>query len=112
VVELAAGLETQFQRCDDGQVRWHCVVLPDAIAVRERFLPASSRCRYIGKSALDLSWLDDVEGSNGVFVTAQGLFMYFTEQEVRGLVTAPSTGRLADNLAEDEIVRDPSTASR
>jgi O-methyltransferase involved in polyketide biosynthesis len=47
-----------------------------------------------------------------VFVTAQGLFMYFTEQEVRGLVTAPSTGRLADNLAEDEIVRDPSTASR
>src|SRR5687767_9192996 len=76
VVELAAGLETQFQRCDDGRVRWHCVDLPEAIAVRERYLPASSRCRYIGRSALDLAWADEVDGSRGVFVTAQGLFMY------------------------------------
>jgi O-methyltransferase involved in polyketide biosynthesis len=88
VVELAAGLETQFQRCDDGQVRWHCVDVPEAIAVRERFLPASDRCRHIGKSALDLSWADEVDNSEGVFVTAQGLFMYFTEPEVRGLVSA------------------------
>lgn len=28
VVELAAGLETEFQRCDDGQVQWLCVDVP------------------------------------------------------------------------------------
>jgi O-methyltransferase involved in polyketide biosynthesis len=83
VVELAAGLETQFKRCDDGRVQWFCVDLPEAIAVRERFLPPTSRCRHIARSALDSSWMDEVDPGRGVFVTAQGLLMYFEESEVR-----------------------------
>ncbi len=88
VVELAAGLETQFQRCDDGRVRWLCVDVPDAIAVRERFLPPSERCRHLSVSALDTAWLDEVDPSRGVFVTAQGLFMYFEPEQVRRLCSA------------------------
>lgn len=88
VVELGAGLETQFQRVDDGNVRWLCVDVPDAIAVRERFLPASERCRHVAKSALDLSWLDEVDGSRGVFVGIQGLLMYLEEAEVERLFVA------------------------
>jgi O-methyltransferase involved in polyketide biosynthesis len=88
VVELGAGLETQFSRVDNGHVRWLCVDVPEAIAVRERFLPASERCRHVQKSALDLSWLDEVDGSRGVFITAQGLFMYFEEHEVKRLFVA------------------------
>ncbi|WP_175582988.1 class I SAM-dependent methyltransferase [Nocardia cyriacigeorgica] len=72
VAELAAGLETQFQRCDDGVVRWLCVDVPEAIDIRERFLPATDRCRHLPVSALDLSWLDCVEDPEyGVFVPAQ-----------------------------------------
>jgi O-methyltransferase involved in polyketide biosynthesis len=66
VVELGAGLETQFQRCDDGQVGWLCVDVPEAAAVRE----------------------DSVDSSRSVFVTAQGLFMYFKEADTRRLLTA------------------------
>lgn len=88
VVELGAGLETQFQRCDDGRVQWLCVDVPEAIAVRERFLPATDRCRHIACSALDLAWLDAVDPSRGLFVTAQGLFMYFQEHDVRRLFNA------------------------
>ncbi|MEY4544683.1 MAG: hypothetical protein RL685_878 [Pseudomonadota bacterium] len=88
VVELAAGLETQFQRCDDGQVQWYCVDLPEALAVRERLLPATPRCRYIAKSALDLSWLDEIDASRGVCLTAQGLLMYLEPAAVQQLVTA------------------------
>jgi O-methyltransferase involved in polyketide biosynthesis len=88
VVELAAGLETQFQRCDNGRVQWLCVDVAEAIAVRERFLPPSPRCRYVAKSALDLTWLDDVNASHSVFVTAQGLLMYFEESDVQRLFTA------------------------
>lgn len=88
VVELGAGLETQSRRCDDGRVRWLCVDMPEAIDVRERFLPETDRCRHLRKSALDLSWLDEVDPGRGVFVTAQGLFMYFEEQDVRRLFVA------------------------
>jgi O-methyltransferase involved in polyketide biosynthesis len=88
VVELAAGLETQFQRCDDGRVQWLCADLPEGIAVRQRFLPPSQRCRYIESSALDFAWFDQVDPARGVFVTAQGLLMYFTQEDVRRLVVA------------------------
>lgn len=89
VVELGAGLETQFQRVDDGKVRWMVVDVPDAIAVRERFLPSTARCRYVPKNALDLAWLDEVQGpERGVFISAQGLLMSFEEADVRRLFTA------------------------
>jgi O-methyltransferase involved in polyketide biosynthesis len=87
VVELGAGLETQFQRCDNGTVDWTCVDVEESIAVRERFLPAGPRCRHIACSALDLAWLDHIP-PGPVFITAQGLFMYFDESDVRTLVTA------------------------
>jgi O-methyltransferase involved in polyketide biosynthesis len=88
VVELGVGLETQFQRCDDGQVRWLCIDVPEAMAVRDRFIKPTQRCHHIAKSALDLSWMDEFDAARGLFVTAQGLFMYFHEQDVRRLLVA------------------------
>lgn len=105
VVELGSGLETQYQRLDDGKVRWVCVDVPEAIAVRERFLAPDARCRHVALSALDTRWIDEVaaatacsgngRGANGqeadgraVFVTAQGLLMYFTAGQVRTLLQA------------------------
>src|SRR5437899_2213112 len=39
VVALGEGLETQYHRVDDGLVRWLSIDLPEALAVRSRFLP-------------------------------------------------------------------------
>ena len=87
MVELGCGLETQFQRCDNGQIRWVGVDVPKAMAVRERFLPPTARCKHVGKSAFDLSWMDEVDDRHQVFVTAQALLMYFEERDVRRLIT-------------------------
>ncbi len=88
VAELGCGLETQFHRIDNGQVRWLCIDVPEAIAVRERFLQPTDRYRFIAKSALDLAWMDQVETPSALFVTAQGLLMYFDEAEVQQLLAA------------------------
>lgn len=88
VVELACGLETQFQRCDDGRVQWLCIDVPESIAIRERFLAASERCRYLDRSALDPGWMDEVDARKGIFITAQGLLMYFEEAQVKELISA------------------------
>ncbi|MCU0654743.1 MAG: class I SAM-dependent methyltransferase [Polyangiaceae bacterium] len=88
VVELACGLETQFQRVDDGKIRWLCVDVPEAIAVRDRFLSPPDRCRHLACSALDLRWMDEVDPASPVFLTAQGLLMYLPEPEVQRLLQA------------------------
>lgn len=88
VVELAAGLETQCKRVDDGRVRWLAVDLPESIAVRERFLPATERHQNLACSALDFRWMDLVDASRGVIITAAGLLMYLKPSEVRTLIVA------------------------
>ncbi|KAJ8900996.1 hypothetical protein NDN08_004858 [Rhodosorus marinus] len=87
VIELGAGLETQFYRIPDDRTRWYAVDLPEAIAFREKYIPAHERLVNIGKSALDCTWLDDVpDGKDGkAFISMQGLLMYFREEDVRQL---------------------------
>jgi O-methyltransferase involved in polyketide biosynthesis len=89
VVALGEGLETQFWRVDNGQVRWLTVDLPETVALRNELLPAESgRQRTLSCSALDETWLEQVDTGDGVLVTAQGLLMYFQPAEVHRLVSA------------------------
>ncbi|BAX93980.1 class I SAM-dependent methyltransferase [Mycobacterium shigaense] len=90
VVALAEGLQTSFWRIDaarpEGRFRWLTVDLPPIIEVRTRLLPASPRVRLCAQSALDYSWMDAVDASNGVFITAEGLLMYLQPEQALGLI--------------------------
>mgnify|MGYP002778249529 CR=1 FL=1 len=105
VVELGCGLETQFHRLDDGHVRWWCVDVPEALAVRERFLAPTDRCRHLACSALDDAWLDAVDPRGPVFVTAQGLLMYFEPDAVRDLLATIARRLSQVDLLFDAIPR-------
>ena len=90
IVALAEGFQTSFWRLDkavaDPQFRWVSVDLPPVIELRERLLPASARITNVGQSALDYSWMDRVDASNGVFITAEGLLMYLQPDEAMDLI--------------------------
>ena len=90
VVALAEGLQTSFYRLDASGVgdefRWLTVDLPPIIELRERLLPPSDRVTMIAQSALDYSWMDRVDTSNGVFITTEGLLMYLQPHEALGLI--------------------------
>lgn len=87
VVSLGEGLETQRHRVDNGKVRWLSIDLPEATALREKLLKSTDRFKNLSGSAFDFSWMSQVDPSQGVFIVAQGLFMYFEEDEVCKLVT-------------------------
>lgn len=90
VVALAEGLQTSFYRLDQAGVghdfRWLTVDLPPMIELRHKLLPASERVRTLAQSALDFSWMDQVDTDDGVFVTAEGLLMYLQPDEALGLI--------------------------
>lgn len=91
VVALAEGLQTSFYRLDAADVghdfRWHTVDLPPIVALRDKLLPPSERVRSSAQSALDYSWMDDIDTSHGVFITAEGLLMYLQPSDALGLIT-------------------------
>jgi O-methyltransferase involved in polyketide biosynthesis len=92
VVALAEGLQTSFWRLDAAgladDVTWYSVDLPPVMALREHLLPHDDRIVNLAQSALDFSWMDQVDTSHGVFITAEGLLMYLDPADVRALITA------------------------
>jgi O-methyltransferase involved in polyketide biosynthesis len=89
VVYLGCGLDARFERVDNGQVEWYDLDLPEVIRIRQQLLGIDD-CRYhlLSCSALDYSWMKSVnpgEGNANLFL-AEGLFMFFTEEQVKGLV--------------------------
>ncbi|ANI41437.1 class I SAM-dependent methyltransferase [Mycolicibacterium vaccae] len=92
VVALAEGLQTSFYRLEaqpgiGHDFRWLTVDLPPMIELRRKLLPASDRVRMLAQSALDFSWMDQVDSSEGVFITAEGLLMYLQPEESMALIT-------------------------
>lgn len=91
VVALAEGLQTSFWRLDatipHAEFLWITVDLEPIIDLRERLLPSSPRIANLAQSALDYTWMDAVDPSHGVFITAEGLLMYLQPDEAMGLIT-------------------------
>jgi O-methyltransferase involved in polyketide biosynthesis len=86
VVALGEGLETQFWRLDNGQVRWLTVDLPETMELRHQLLPDGPRQSSFCGSALDPRWLDELDPAHPVLITAQGLFPYFGRDQVHELI--------------------------
>lgn len=90
VVALAEGLQTSFWRLQDAvpdsRFRWLTVDLDPMIDIREQLLPHTPRISMVAQSALDFSWMDRVDSSAGVFVTAEGLLMYLEPEQALALI--------------------------
>ena len=83
VVELGTGLNTRFERVDNGQVHWFDLDLPDTIDLRRNFFADTGRRRMIAASALDEDWLPVVAQSRGpYFFVADGVLAYLKEEQV------------------------------
>ena len=88
VVNFGAGLETTFQRVDDGTVLWINIDLPDVVALRQKLIPDSEREMTIAKSIFDFTWIDDIsrltKGRSILFMAA-GVLCYFEPREIETL---------------------------
>lgn len=86
IVNLAEGLETQRFRVMSDEAMWLTVDLPEAIAIRECFIIPDDTHHHVALSALNRAWFDAVPKERPVYITAQGLLMYLTEEQVRSLL--------------------------
>jgi O-methyltransferase involved in polyketide biosynthesis len=104
VVNIGCGLDTTFERVDNGKLRWYDLDLADVIELRRLFVEESERRRFIAASFLDESWLGDIEVQGNVLFIAAGVFYYFKEHEIREFIV-----RLIDTYAGSEILFDVSS---
>lgn len=88
IVDLGCGLDTRFERVDNGRMEWYGLDLPDVIELRRELLEETPRSHFIGCSVLDFSWMDALSGQAGkpVIFLAEAMLVYLEEADVKRLV--------------------------
>jgi O-methyltransferase involved in polyketide biosynthesis len=84
IIEVGTGLNTRFERVDDGALQWFDVDLPDSMALRRRFFTDTSRRTMIEGAFGDDDWLARIEPADGpkLFI-AEAVLVYLDEATVR-----------------------------
>ena len=87
VINLGAGLDTRFHRLNNSTIDWYDLDVPEAIALKKKFISETDNYHFIAKSMFEPKWMDNINVKNRpVLIIAEGLFMYFTEEELKPFV--------------------------
>jgi O-methyltransferase involved in polyketide biosynthesis len=109
VVHIGCGFDTRFERVcseppDNGQVDWYDLDLPEVINLRRELIGGEGgRYHLLAGSVLEDAWLETVEAHRprSFLFLAEGVFMYFTEAQVKSLAL-----RLKEHFPAAELVFD------
>ena len=101
IVDIGCGLDTTFDRIDNGHLLWYDLDLPDVIELRTRFIKESDRRKTISTSFLEESWLKEIAVGDNVLFIAAGVFYFFQEEEIKGFLK-----KLADRFPGGEMLFD------
>lgn len=103
VVDIGCGLDTRFERVDNGTMKWYGLDLPEVIELRRRLIDETARSHFVAKSALDFSWMKQVYAGNSAayLFLGEGVFTYLEPDALKNLVIA-----LADTFRGSGLVVD------
>jgi len=106
VVHIGCGLDTRFERVAErnDRVEWYELDLPHVIDLRRKLMDDEAGRRHLlGCSVLEDEWLDTVSVHRWrpFLFLAEGVFMYFTEAQVKRLVLT-----LRDRFPGAELIFD------
>lgn len=104
VIHIGCGLDSRFERVDNGQVEWYDLDFPDVVELRRELLGGEKeRYHLLACSVLEDDWLEAVKvhSQRPFLFLAETVFVYFTEAQVKSLVL-----KLRDHFPGAELVFD------
>ena len=91
VVHIGCGLDSRFERVDNGRVEWYDLDLPEVIELRRKlFGDEGKRHHLLGCSALEEAWLESVSAHrrHPFLFLAEVVLVYLDGAQVKRLVHA------------------------
>jgi O-methyltransferase involved in polyketide biosynthesis len=101
IVNLGCGLDTAFERLNNGSVLWYDLDLPGVIAFRKEFLKESGSHKFVAASLTDTGWQKNIRYNENVLFVANNLFWRLGEESARSLITG-----LIQTFPRFEIIMD------
>lgn len=109
VIEIGCGLNTRFERLDNGQARWFDLDLPDTIALRQQFFQDEPRRTMLEASVLDTDWMETVAATGGPWCfISEAVIIYLEAVQARQAITQianrfPGAWFLTDTTAQQMV---------
>jgi O-methyltransferase involved in polyketide biosynthesis len=85
IVNIGCGLDTTFNRVDNGKIQWIDLDFPEVIDFRRKFISESDRQIFMGKSVFDTTWYDAIKNKKELMFLIAGVLEYFSDQEIMRL---------------------------
>ena len=104
IVDIGCGLDTTFERTDNGRMKWYDLDLPDVIELRNKFVKENERRKFIATSFLETQWLADIEVNGNVLFISAGVFYFFDAETIEEFFI-----RLTDKYPNSELLFDVSS---
>jgi len=107
VVHIGCGLDTRFERVDNGRVEWFDLDMPDVMELRRKLTATESeRYHMLSGSIFDNDWMEAVLRfkPRPFMFMAEGVLPYFEEALVRALFL-----KLCEHFPGSELVCDAHT---
>jgi O-methyltransferase involved in polyketide biosynthesis len=101
VINIGCGLDTTYDRVDNGKVRWYELDLPDVIELRRHYIRPDERRVFIAGSVLDNAWYSQIRERQAVLLLFAGVIYYFREDILNTLFN-----KIADCFGRCQILFD------
>jgi O-methyltransferase involved in polyketide biosynthesis len=88
LVNIGCGMDSRFQRIDNGEMICFDLDLPEMIEFKKQFYEETDRYHFIAASVFDYAWMDQVAkmGRRPVLFMAEGVFMYLDGEKIKDLI--------------------------
>lgn len=87
VLNIGCGLDTTYERVNNGKAMWYELDFPEVIATRQLFLQGTTTRKFLPYSVFDPAWHSEVGNKENVLVMIAGVIYYFEERDVKKLLS-------------------------
>jgi O-methyltransferase involved in polyketide biosynthesis len=101
IINIGCGLDTTFDRVDNGFIQWFDLDFPDVINLRKKYISETDRRHFIAKSVTDETWYNDIDKPDKVMLLMAGVIYYFYEETVKMLLD-----RFVEHFNQVDIIFD------
>ena len=97
IIHIGCGMDSRAMRVGPCGHVWYDVDFPEVISERGKYFSETEEYKMLAGDARDVSWLDNIPESKSAIVVMEGISMYLSPEETKGVLE--NIGAHFDNVS-------------
>lgn len=85
IINIGCGLDTSYERVQNGRAMWYELDFPEVIQTRKLFINEAPNRKFLAYSVFDPLWYSELKNKENVLIMIAGVIYYFEENHIKKL---------------------------